>query len=130
MSSCKPTDEDFVIAAIQLEADVCQLIVDAVDHLPVTGAQIAKETSSDQILRSVLEYTQHGWPTKIVDTTLQKFYRRRDAITIVSGCLCYSDRIIIPLIAESDQETIAPGSPRHRTYEGAGTQLRFLAGHR
>lgn len=101
MSSCKPADEDFVIAAVQLEADVCMQITDAVAHLPVTGEEIAKQTAVDPILRRVLEYTNNGWPTKTVDPNLQKFHRRRDSLTSVSGCLCYCDRIIIPLSLQS-----------------------------
>lgn len=97
MSTVKANDEDWVIAAVQLEADVCQSITQATQHLPVTAEEIAKHTARDSTLQSVLSYTQNGWPTNISDTQLQKYHRRRDSISFAAGCLCYMDRVIIPL---------------------------------
>lgn len=101
IGQCTPEDEDWVIATVQLEADVQRVLVEAVRNIPVTANEIAEHSKRDATLRKLASYQETGWPTLINDATLQKLHRRRDAITCVSGCMFYSDRVIIPFQLQS-----------------------------
>ena len=49
-------------------------VIVAIDDLPVTAAQVAKESSKDKHLASVLTSVQHGrWPSKISDKLLPNY---------------------------------------------------------
>lgn len=57
-----------VIASItSVEAEVSQILFDAIDALPVTHQMIKQATAEDRILKKVLQYIRSSWPSKIED---------------------------------------------------------------
>ncbi|XP_055604787.1 uncharacterized protein K02A2.6-like [Uranotaenia lowii] len=57
------------------------------------------ETHNDDILQQITRFVDSGWPSKqstIVNSEIQKFYRRRDGLSMAAGCLMYGERLVIP----------------------------------
>ena len=68
----------------------------AIDELPVTASQVAKESSKDKHLAPVMTAVQHGgWPLLISDDLLP-YYRKANELTVIDGCLMWGRRVIIP----------------------------------
>ena len=57
---------------------------------------IQSETESDLDLQRIIHFLKTGWPQNITDNYIMQFYRRKDALTVVDGCLMLSERIVIP----------------------------------
>ncbi|PIC43759.1 hypothetical protein B9Z55_004376 [Caenorhabditis nigoni] len=88
--------EDRVIA--QVESEVLTNLVTTCDQLPVTVKMIRASSKKDPLLNQVYQYTISGsWP-KISDKTsqLSLFHNPRDQLSIVSDCLMFNGRIVIP----------------------------------
>ncbi|KAA3675726.1 uncharacterized protein DEA37_0006214 [Paragonimus westermani] len=88
--------EDTVIASINVDADVRYVLSDSIRHLPVTFLQIKEAMKFDRALQRVLTYLRVGWPNNSVGADIMPFYRRRDALTILDGCVMLRDRVVIP----------------------------------
>ena len=69
--------------------------VDYCDALPVTAAEIAKETQRDQILRRVYQYTKCGWGPN-GEPVIEQYRRRASKLSIENDCLLWANRVIIP----------------------------------
>ena len=66
------------------------------DELPATAAQVAKESSKDKHLSTVLTSVQYGrWPSKISEDLLP-YYRKANELSVIDGCLIWGRRVIIP----------------------------------
>lgn len=65
------------------------------DSLPVTVAEVRKETRTDPVLNKVTQYTVEGWPESI-DQEFQVFSQRRDELTVENGCLLWGLRVVVP----------------------------------
>ena len=89
-------DEDFVIAAIAVDADVRRVFNDSVRALPVTARMVSDATVKDPLLQRVISCLQSHWPEKISSSRLQQFYQRRESLSILDGCLLFSDRVVVP----------------------------------
>ena len=75
--------------------EITQVIM-VIDELPMTAAQVAKESSKDKHLATVLTSVQHGrWPSKISEDLLP-YYRRANELSVVDGCLLWGRWVIIP----------------------------------
>ena len=62
------------------------------DTLPITANQIAKATTSDQTLSTLVTAVQHGhWPSKPT-ATLLPYCRRRNELTVMDGCLLWGPK--------------------------------------
>ncbi|CAS00993.1 Protein CBG28002 [Caenorhabditis briggsae] len=88
--------EDRVIA--QVESEVLTNLVTTCDQLLVTAKMIRASSKKDPLLNQVYQYTISGsWP-KTSDKTsqLSLFHNRRDQLSIVSECLMFNGRIVIP----------------------------------
>lgn len=98
-SHVKP-DEDYVVASIELETVVCNIVHQSIGFLPVTYKLIAAETEKDETLQKVRSYTMEGWPQskEAVEggQEVQQFYARRDSLSTAQKCLMYAERIVIP----------------------------------
>ncbi|XP_038116866.1 uncharacterized protein K02A2.6-like [Culex quinquefasciatus] len=98
-SHIKP-DEDYVIASIEVETVICNVVCQSIEHLPVSYHTIAAETSQDRTLQKVVEFVDKGWPSdaKSLSGTpeVQQFFARRDSLYLAQKVLMYSDRIVIP----------------------------------
>ena len=66
--------------------------------LPVTSAQIQRETLHDRVLSQAFQYTLHGWPShsKDVRVELAPYFQRRNELSIHLGCLMWGGRVIVP----------------------------------
>lgn len=92
-------DEEYVIASVQMEADVKAVLSDSTSSLPVTSEMIAAETSRDPALQSVIFHINEGWPTHskaIDDPFVQQFFARRDSLQVVQNCIMFGDRVVVP----------------------------------
>ncbi|XP_055616575.1 uncharacterized protein K02A2.6-like [Toxorhynchites rutilus septentrionalis] len=100
LMKCHATaDEEYVIASVQMEADVNAVLSDSTSSLPVTSEIIAAETSRDPVLQSVVFHINEGWPKyskEIDDPVVQQFFTRRDSLQIVQGCIMFGDRVVVP----------------------------------
>ncbi|XP_055526980.1 uncharacterized protein K02A2.6-like [Wyeomyia smithii] len=93
------SNEDYVIASIELEDTMEYIVKQSVEALPVTFKMIQSGTKSDAMLKQVKQFVQTAWPSsqsKISDSLLQQFYQRRESLSIVVDCLIYGDRLVIP----------------------------------
>ncbi|XP_062558351.1 uncharacterized protein K02A2.6-like [Armigeres subalbatus] len=75
------------------------IVKQSVEALPVTFKMIQAGTQSDAVLKQVKQFVQTEWPSnqsKISDPQLQQFYQRRGSLAIVSDCLTYGERLVIP----------------------------------
>ena len=69
--------------------------MDYCEALPVTAADITKETPRDQILRRVYQYTKCGWGPN-GEPVIEQYRRRASELSIENGCLLWAIRVIIP----------------------------------
>ncbi|GFO04107.1 Pol polyprotein [Plakobranchus ocellatus] len=67
-----------------------------INDMPVSAADIAKETKKDQTLSKVLQFTLNGWPSHTEDTRLKPYFQRKEEITVDAGVLQWGIRVIIP----------------------------------
>ncbi|XP_017476105.1 PREDICTED: uncharacterized protein K02A2.6-like isoform X2 [Rhagoletis zephyria] len=89
-------NEDTIIACCQLEREVKQSAVEALENLPVTFQMIQNATLKDKVLQEVISYLKNGkWPNTITDD-LRSYYIHRDALGIVENCIMLKDRLVIP----------------------------------
>ena len=65
------------------------------ESLPVTRAQIQKETNRDPTLSKVYELTVNGWPTHGYPE-LPEYSTRRDQLSVCQGCVMWGTRVIVP----------------------------------
>ncbi|XP_063545731.1 uncharacterized protein K02A2.6-like [Cydia strobilella] len=62
----------------------------------VSVDDIASETKKDELLKKVVFFALHGWPSESNDRTLMPYIQRKDAISVSKDCLLFSNRVIIP----------------------------------
>ena len=67
------------------------------ESVPITDAEIKRETQKEKILSQVYRCTMEGWIMKPEEKCLQPFYARRDELTIEQGCLLWGIRVIVPV---------------------------------
>ncbi|KAJ8366188.1 hypothetical protein SKAU_G00150190 [Synaphobranchus kaupii] len=65
------------------------------ESLPVTRAQIQKETNRDPTVSKVYELTVNGWPTHGYPQ-LPEYSTRRDHLSVSQGCVMWGTRVIVP----------------------------------
>lgn len=67
-----------------------------IEDLPITSAEIQRETRKEKVLASVLYQAMNGW--EITDDSLMKpYFTRRNELTVSHGCLLWGIRVIIPI---------------------------------
>lgn len=67
----------------------------AIESMPVTAKQIARETRKDPVFSRVLEFAMQGWPEEVEDS-LKPFSSRKEEISIEEGCLLWGTRVLVP----------------------------------
>lgn len=90
--------EDMVVAEVRIN----QLFVKQIETaMPVSFADIERETKMDQVLPIVMKYVNNGWPApREIQNHPQPvavFHRHRESLSIINGALTYLDRTVIPL---------------------------------
>ena len=78
-----PVDEDCVVVAVTIEAEVKRVMLNAIGAFPVTANMIQDATVSDYELRQAKKCLHDGWPNK-VDNDLIGYFRRRYALSITN----------------------------------------------
>ncbi|KAA3677466.1 uncharacterized protein DEA37_0014526 [Paragonimus westermani] len=89
--------EDVVISSVEVDADVKYVFRESIRNLPVTSTMIRRATQSDPVLQAITYYLRTGWPKELC-AVYKPYFQRRDALTVVDGCLMLADRIVIPQI--------------------------------
>ncbi|XP_038106927.1 uncharacterized protein K02A2.6-like [Culex quinquefasciatus] len=92
-------NEEYVIAAVELEDCMQDIVKQSLAHLPITFKMVQGGTKADPVLKQVIQFVQTGWPTNRTDLTdqhVQQFHQRRDSLSLVSNCLMYGERTVIP----------------------------------
>ncbi|KAL4009353.1 hypothetical protein ACER0C_003205 [Sarotherodon galilaeus] len=69
--------------------------VTQMEPLPVTSAQVKRETSRDAILSKVYDFTVNGWPS-CTDTQFSAYSTRKDQLSVCQGCVMWGTRVILP----------------------------------
>uniref|UniRef100_A0A914CW25 RNA-directed DNA polymerase n=1 Tax=Acrobeloides nanus TaxID=290746 RepID=A0A914CW25_9BILA len=89
-------DDEIIIA--QVEAPLISQILNIEQALaPVTAVEVAQASEHDQQLQAVQDCLKNGWPdSKMVEKQLLPFFRRKESLANVNGCLMSGERIIIP----------------------------------
>ena len=81
----------------------------------VTYETVAQETTKDQTLSKVLEYSSTGWPGRVrevADPLLRPFFQLRASLSVLHGCVMYGDRVVIPLALQKRiLESLHEGHP-------------------
>ena len=73
------------------------MLVNFLDWSPVTADVVKEETCRDPLLAKVLRYIGSGWPgSAVADTELTSFLRKKDELSMQSGCILWGSRIVIP----------------------------------
>lgn len=94
-------DEDYIIASVQLEADICSIQAEAIAGFPVTYQMIKEGTKQDPTLQAVIQHLRGRWPASIAIGDLQCFSKRRESLCEADGCIMFLDRIVIPQSLQS-----------------------------
>lgn len=69
--------------------------IQQIESLPVTAAELKRESATDPEVSKVLLYLQEGWPPQ-VEADLKAYHKRRDELTSEVGCLLWGTRAVIP----------------------------------
>ena len=85
-----------VQGTMELEDPSTVFQVSFVEELPVTAADIARETNKDTTLAKVYQYVMEGWPHKVNKETLKPFCQRKEQLSTDQGCVLWGLQVIIP----------------------------------
>ena len=72
------------------------LLLDTMSEVPISCSQIQTWTRQDQVLASVLRYTQLGWPERCPEDKLKPFWSRKNELALLDGCILWGSRVVIP----------------------------------
>ena len=70
-------------------------LVEVLNNIPVTAAEIAKQTSRDSVLSQVFSYCMNGFPCE-VSSHIQPYFNKKSELVIQSGCILWGNRVVIP----------------------------------
>ncbi|XP_055590304.1 uncharacterized protein K02A2.6-like [Uranotaenia lowii] len=100
INRCAKPDDDIVIAAVSVDADLKEVLHVAINSLniPLSFRMIRSAFNEDDELSKVVNFLQNGWPvsTNKLQGETKKFYEIRDSLSITEGCLMFGDRLVIP----------------------------------
>ena len=63
------------------------LCLQKLEEIPVSSQQIAKATRTDPLLSKVYDFVLSGWPENVEDLDLQKYFNKRNELSVHQGCL-------------------------------------------
>ena len=73
------------------------LLLEHLDTIsPVTAKQIKTWTDKDIVLAQVRRYVLHGWPSQEPKGGLQQYWRRKEELSVLDGCILWGARVIVP----------------------------------
>jgi transposase InsO family protein len=92
-------EDNYVVATIAsepFEHEIYNVVRDQATNLPVSLEEIKSTTAAEQNLQNVRAYILNGWPTESLKEAVTPFFRLRQSLSIVDGCILNGDRIVIP----------------------------------
>lgn len=72
------------------------LIAEKMEDFPYTAREIAIETDKDEVLSRISHFLRSGWPHKVADSELHKYWLHRSELSLQDGCVLLGCRVIIP----------------------------------
>ena len=87
----------------------------------VTADQIRVWTDKDQVLTRIRQFVLYGWPVSCEEAALLSYFRRKTELSVLSGCILWGSRVIIP---ENARQTIL--DQLHDTHPGV-SKIKSLA---
>ena len=67
-----------------------------IDFLPITAEQIRSATSTDLVLKRVVQYLSDGWWPQSISPELRTYYEKRDELSLENGIIRWDLRVVIP----------------------------------
>ena len=58
--------------------------------------QIKTWTDKDAVLGQVQRFVLHGWPSQEPKERLQQYWRRKEELSVLDGCVLWGARVIVP----------------------------------
>ena len=72
-------------------------LLEHMDLTPISAKVICKETSKDRVLARVSQLVLYGWSGNLIKSEdFGPYERRKDELSVLSGCLMWGNRVIIP----------------------------------
>jgi len=73
------------------------LLLEHLDTMsPVTAKQIKSWTDKDPVVAQVRRNMLHGWPSQEPKEELQQYWRRREELSVMDGCILWGARVVVP----------------------------------
>ena len=73
------------------------LLLEHLDTIsPLTAKQIQSWTDKGPVLAHVRRFVLHGWPSHEPREELQQYWRRREELSVMDGCILWGARVIVP----------------------------------
>ncbi len=96
-----PAMDDTKFDGEESEDDVQMVCaIDAINDkvTPADHGTLARESTKDPVISTVLRFTREGWPPKKNDegSEMQRFRQLSDSLAICNGCLIHGSRVVIP----------------------------------
>uniref|UniRef100_A0A5S6QNU4 RNA-directed DNA polymerase n=1 Tax=Trichuris muris TaxID=70415 RepID=A0A5S6QNU4_TRIMR len=89
-------EEDVVIAAINAKDDIRRCLSDSIHSFPVTSELISRATAEESVLTELMKCIVDNWAKPPESKHLQPFFNRRNALSVLEGCIMMTDRMVIP----------------------------------
>ena len=91
----------------------------------ISKADLQRATADDATLQSAMKYVSDGWPCKkAIPSSLQPFYKLRNELSVVEGCLMRGERCCIP--AQLQDKLIQSAHSAHQGIVRTKQRLRDL----
>ncbi|KAG6453182.1 hypothetical protein O3G_MSEX008010 [Manduca sexta] len=84
---------------VEDKATYVNFVVDS--SLPVTLQRLREETQKDVILSKVVKYILNGWPKKVTDENIRKFFLCRDQLSFENGVIMRAFKVVIPNVLQA-----------------------------
>ncbi|XP_052562119.1 uncharacterized protein K02A2.6-like [Culex pipiens pallens] len=105
INRCAKPEEDFVIAAVTLEADLDEVLRVTLNscNLPLSFRTMQVATAKDAILQQVQKHLRSGWPQskKQLRAEIQPYFEARESLSLVHDCILFGERLVVPTIYRS-----------------------------
>ena len=99
------------------------LLMEHLNSTPLTSDKIKEWTTKDPVLSKVKAWVQTGWPDGMtsVQQELQPFVRRKNELSVETGCILWGNRVVIPTRGREQVVTLI-----HEAHPGI-SQMKSLA---
>lgn len=90
-------DDETVIASVQLENDILQIINTNLQRFPVNYNQLIGVYTKDSSMQQLMNLISTNWKSFTSDDReLKQFFNRRESLTISNNIVLFNDRVVIP----------------------------------